>query len=86
MKYLPLIFALFVYGIMYNVMSNYTEKMWAYPEIYCQLNSSIHEHNVCTKNVVVAGYLIFILPIIMSLGTFVITRDIQKKEKELIKI
>ena len=84
MKYLPIIFALLVWGITYHTMSTYTEKMWTYPDVYCQLNASPYEYNICTKSVVVAGFLVVILPFIMALGTFVITRDIQKKEKELI--
>lgn len=81
---MEIILALIVYGIMYNVMSTYTEKMWTYPEVYCQLNASPIEYNTCTKFVVVGGFTVFILPLGMAFGTFLIARNIQKKEKELI--
>jgi len=83
-KQLPIILALLVWGITYHTMSIYTEKMWTYPEIYCKLNALPTEYNTCTKFVVVGGYTVFILPLGMTLGTFLIVKNIQKKEKDLI--
>ena len=84
MKYLPVIFALLVWGITYHSMYILTDQFWSQPNLYCKTNATPQEYNTCTKFVVVGGFMVFIVPLGLAIGMYTIINFVQKKERELI--
>lgn len=69
--------------ILFNVLVQITDKMYAYPDVYCRVNAEFYEYNTCTKMVALAGFSIAILPIFTGLGTYLILSKVQKKAEVL---
>jgi len=84
MKLLPVIFALLVWGLSYHGMYLLTSEFWLQPNLYCKINAQPQEYNLCTKSVAIGSFMVILIPLGLAIGTYVIARNIQKKEKELI--
>lgn len=83
MKFYPFLLSLIIWGISYHGIYALTNQFWAEPDSYCRINASPQQFNACTKSVAINGFLNLLIPLGISIGTYVIASSIQKKRKEI---
>lgn len=84
MKHLPFFLSIIIFGLAYHGMYNLTVEFWSQPDQYCRVSAMPQEYNICTKSVAVGGFMVLIIPFLLSVGTYAITDTLQKKEEGLI--
>jgi|GEM_PF-3798121 len=84
MRFYPFLLALIVWGISYHGMYSLTSQFWSNPDSYCRINATPSQYNICTKSVAINGFLNILIPIGVSIGTYVIASEVEKKRKEVI--